>query len=138
MTRQNLFLGTAANDGTGDPLRTVGQKVNQNFVDIYMHLGGDSDQLPGNITITANSTVALGYRLYKLNKSTALALTMPAGTYTGQTLIFINEGAGTATITANIAGASASFALAQYEGCQVIWSGTEWYLIGNQSVVTLA
>lgn len=138
MTRQNLNTGTAANDGTGDTLRQAGTKINQNFVDLYMQLGGDSDTLPGNVTITANSTLNISYGYFILNKSTALALALPTGLYVGQQLIFTNKGAGVATITANLAGTSASFALAQYEGCQVIWDGTEWYLIGNQSVVTLA
>lgn len=138
MTRQNIYLGAAANDGTGDTLRNAGQKINQNFVDVYMHLGGDSDGLPGNITVTANSTLSLAYNFYILNKATALAITLPSGTYVGERKTFINTGAGVATVTANLAGTSVSFALAQYEGCQTIWSGSEWYLIGNQSVVTLA
>ena len=138
MARQNISTGTVANDGTGDSLRNAGQKINQNFVDLYTHLGGDSDALPGNITVTADSTLSLDYKFYILNKATALAVTLPSGTYAGQHKLFINTGAGVATVTANLAGASVSFALAQYEGCQVIWSGSEWYLIGNQSVVTLA
>lgn len=138
MARQNLSLGTTANDGTGDALRPAGQKINQNFVEVYMHLGGDSDALPGNITVTADGTLSLAYRMYICNKSTALAVTLPSGTYVGETKVFINTGAGVATVTANLANTSVSFALAQYEGCQVIWSGSEWYLIGNQSVVTLA
>lgn len=137
MTRQNLFLGSSPNDGTGDSLRQAGQKINSNFVDLYTHLGGDSDSLPGATTITVNSTLDVAQRMYILNKATALALTLPSGTYVGQTIIFINTGAGLATITANLAGTAVSFALAQYEGCQVVWSGSEWYLIGNQSVVTL-
>lgn len=33
MALQTINLGTAANDGTGDPLRTAGQKINDNFAD---------------------------------------------------------------------------------------------------------
>ena len=30
MTRQNIGIGSAANDGTGDTLRAAGQKINEN------------------------------------------------------------------------------------------------------------
>lgn len=43
MTRQHINIGTTANDGTGDPLRTAGDKINDNFIEIYQLLGGDSD-----------------------------------------------------------------------------------------------
>ena len=35
MTRQNINIGSAANDGTGDTLRTAGTKINQNFQETY-------------------------------------------------------------------------------------------------------
>ena len=35
MARQNISLGTAANDRTGDPLRTAFTKVNANFTELY-------------------------------------------------------------------------------------------------------
>ena len=35
MAKQDLNLGTAANDGTGDDLRTAGTKINQNFTELY-------------------------------------------------------------------------------------------------------
>ena len=35
MTFQPINVGTVANDGTGDPLRTAFIKVNANFSEIY-------------------------------------------------------------------------------------------------------
>lgn len=35
MTMQTINLGASANDGTGDPLRTAGGKINANFADLY-------------------------------------------------------------------------------------------------------
>lgn len=35
MTQQIINVGTAANDGTGDPLRTSFQKINANFTELY-------------------------------------------------------------------------------------------------------
>ena len=51
MTRQNINIGSAANDGTGDTLRSAGTKINQNFQEIYTQLGGDSSNLTTQVTI---------------------------------------------------------------------------------------
>ena len=42
MAYQALGLGSSANDGTGDDLRTGGDKINDNFVEIYTLLGNGS------------------------------------------------------------------------------------------------
>lgn len=54
MTRQNISTGVSANDGTGDTLRQAGQKINENFVELYTKLGGDSDALSGEISVTSS------------------------------------------------------------------------------------
>ena len=71
MARQVINIGSSANDGTGDPLRTAFDKINDNFVELY---GTDNDintldanlnvnnfQITtgvtnGDITITPNGT----------------------------------------------------------------------------------
>jgi hypothetical protein len=40
MAKQSINIGTAANDGTGDPLRTAFDKINDNFTELY---GADDD-----------------------------------------------------------------------------------------------
>ena len=40
MARQNINIGSSANDGTGDPLRTAFDKINDNFIELY---GSDND-----------------------------------------------------------------------------------------------
>ena len=35
MAFQSLEIGTVANDGTGDTLRAGGDKINDNFTEIY-------------------------------------------------------------------------------------------------------
>jgi len=40
MAKQTINIGSAANDGTGDPLRTAFDKINDNFQEIYSQLGG--------------------------------------------------------------------------------------------------
>tara|TARA_B100001063_G_C16731560_1_gene539591 strand:- start:401 stop:1387 length:987 start_codon:yes stop_codon:yes gene_type:complete len=54
MTRQNISTGTFANDGSGDTLRQAGQKINENFVELYNKLGGDSDALTGILSIASS------------------------------------------------------------------------------------
>lgn len=54
MARQNINVGTNANDGTGDTLRTTGNKINSNFVELYQVLGGDSDLLFSNVRLGNN------------------------------------------------------------------------------------
>jgi hypothetical protein len=53
MAYQALGLGSSANDGTGDDLRTGGDKINDNFVEVYTLLGTGSALSSG---ISANAT----------------------------------------------------------------------------------
>lgn len=39
MAQQTIGIGTAANDGTGDTLRVAGQKINDNFTELYGLVG---------------------------------------------------------------------------------------------------
>ena len=57
MTRQNIGIGSAANDGNGDTLRQAGQKINANFSELYSALGPDSDTVSGQISFE-NDAVA--------------------------------------------------------------------------------
>ncbi len=75
MTRQNIGIGTLANDGTGDTLRIAGQKINANFVELYQRLGGDSNVLSSGITFTNNSIVFEGTSLDSFE--TSLLVTSP-------------------------------------------------------------
>lgn len=63
MTRQNIFTGTSANDGTGDTLRSAGTKINANFVELYRRLGGDSNTLASGVTFTNDAVVYEGSSL---------------------------------------------------------------------------
>lgn len=88
-------------------------------------------------TITANGAASPTTTYIICNKATALSVSLANGTVNGEYKIFTNKGAGVATITPASFAQGTSFALAQYEGCQVIWDGTNWYLVGNQSEVTI-
>ena len=47
MAQQTINIGTVANDGTGDPLRTAFDKVNDNFTELYADDAGDVNSVNG-------------------------------------------------------------------------------------------
>jgi len=57
MTRQAISTGTNANDGTGDTLRSAATKTNDNFVELYQLLGGDSDTLASNVSFSDSAII---------------------------------------------------------------------------------
>tara|TARA_B110000483_G_scaffold131570_1_gene157441 strand:+ start:317 stop:1015 length:699 start_codon:yes stop_codon:yes gene_type:complete len=72
MAKQAINIGSSANDGAGDPLRTAFTKINENFVEVYTELGGSSlsnisftgntigtDDTNGNILLSPNGTGAI-------------------------------------------------------------------------------
>ena len=56
MAQQTINIGSVANDGTGDPLRTAFDKVNDNFTELYNDDAGDVNQVTGSGGITASPT----------------------------------------------------------------------------------
>ena len=52
MANQILALGTTADDGTGDNLRVGGDKINDNFLELYTALG-DGDAIASGISASA-------------------------------------------------------------------------------------
>ena len=71
MAKQTIGIGTSANDGTGDPLRTAFDKCNDNFTELY-----DATGFVNNATTTALSLATLnstypsavqGFRVFALD-----------------------------------------------------------------------
>ena len=54
MAKQTIGIGSSANDGTGDPLRTAFDKINDNFTELY---GSDNDinTLDANLNVNNNA-----------------------------------------------------------------------------------
>ena len=75
MARQNLNLGTTANDGSGDTLRIAGQKINQNFQELYNSLFGDS--IAGNSTLVFGNNEIVFEGAVTDNFETTLTITNP-------------------------------------------------------------
>lgn len=140
MTKQTLDIGTNANDGTGDTLRSGGQKINDNFSELYLTLGGNSIASNGinaayaTQTIdTASATVNDSDTLIIFNKgSGTIAATLGDGTSTGEYKIFLNINSAVATVTPSNFGNGTNFALSQYGSTQAVWAGSDWYLIGHK------
>ena len=55
MAKQDINIGSSANDGTGDPLRTAFDKVNDNFTELYAATGAGSGQ---NISISGQKIIS--------------------------------------------------------------------------------
>jgi hypothetical protein len=89
MARQNIGIGTSANDGTGDTLRIAGEKINENFVELYLKLGGDSDALASQINFTVGSVVFEGSSLDDFE--TELVVVNP----TADRIVYIPNASGT-------------------------------------------
>ena len=60
MARQNINRGTTANDGTGDTLRASAGKINDNFIELYQLLGGDSAQVTTKMSLSDNGLIFKG------------------------------------------------------------------------------
>ena len=56
MAKTAINVGSSANDGTGDPLRTAMQSTNSNFDEIYTLLGnGSALSISGDVTMSAGA-----------------------------------------------------------------------------------
>ena len=88
MAYQALGLGSSANDGTGDDLRTGGDKINDNFVELYTKLGNGSAL--SNLTFpTGTDTIVGRATTDTLTNKTLTAPTINGvvgGTTTSQTI----------------------------------------------------
>ena len=121
MARQGINIGSSANDGTGDPLRTAFDKINDNFVELYgtdndintldANLDVNNNQITtgvtnGDVTITPNGTGSIKLDAIKF-RGTSISSD-------DSSIININEGLvvmGTASVSGALS-SSTSLALA--------------------------
>lgn len=98
MTKQSINIGSAANDSTGDPLRTAFTKINANFTELYANVGSSNyrfsnntmSTVTGDMNIVPNGTsdVIIG----SLNQLNVSATTSSVSTTTGA--LVVNGGVG--------------------------------------------
>ena len=100
MTRQNINIGSSANDGTGDTLRTAGTKINQNFQELYTQLGGDSSSLTTQVILKDSGGV--GTIIFEGTSADSHETKLIASNVAADTTIVLPDSAGTViTTTAN-------------------------------------
>lgn len=128
MTQQTIATGSAANDGTGDTLRSAGTKINANFTEVYGRL--NVPYYPSE-TLTASGGASVVYPYTICNKATALAVTLTNPATVGLIKVFTNKGAGVATITPTSFAHGTSVALDQYDSVSMIWDGSNWFITGH-------
>ena len=73
MAYQALELGTAPDDGTGDSLRVGGDKLNDNFVELYTALG-DGDALSSGISASATVITLTAPIIAEIDSSASITL----------------------------------------------------------------
>ena len=89
-------------------------------------------------TIDANGAASTSATLIIGNKGSQLDVSLADGTTVGEYKIFTNKGAGAMHVTPANFAAGTKFVLAQNEGASCIWDGSNWFLVGNQSVTTVS
>ena len=86
MAKQVINIGTTANDGTGDPLRSAFDKVNDNFTELYTDDAGDVNSIVAGTSIAVSSATG----------DVTVTNSAPNATHTGEV-----TGSGALTITNN-------------------------------------
>jgi len=61
MAKQTIGIGTSANDGTGDSVRAGGDKVNDNFTEVYNALGNGTTIAANTGTLVSNAYAVATY-----------------------------------------------------------------------------
>ena len=84
MAKQSLSLGTTVNDGTGDPIRTGGDKINDNFDEIYALLGTGT-ALTSGLSATSSVVTLAGPTITGVASFAAGSAGAPSITKTGDT-----------------------------------------------------
>ena len=89
MTRQVIYVGQVPNDGTGDSLRLAGQKVNQNFEEVYTALDSFNYTLPaattsvlGGVKVDGSTIIVNSQGVISATSTVPANITGNAGTVT--------------------------------------------------------
>ena len=62
MAKQTVDLGSSANDGTGDSIRSGGDKINDNFTELFNALGNGTTIAANTGTLVSNSYIIASYQ----------------------------------------------------------------------------
>ena len=126
------------------PLHNVGFVPTDEGIPIVFPVNPDGADGAGFIVkilvlVSVSSVIDSDATLIICNNSGAFRIFLRDGSTAGEYKIFTNKGAGAVTVDPdNFRGADSDFTLAQNEGTQCIWDGTKWFIIGNESKLTIA
>jgi hypothetical protein len=122
MAKQIINLGTAANDGSGDPLRTAFTKINANFTELY---ATTTSPVRSAGSVAGAGTVTLDYSTDRLVRATAAGSTL--------TIAHSNIAAGKVVdlVISNTSGSTCTVTYGVTTGNTINSSTT--YLIGNNT-----
>lgn len=139
MARQIIGIGTTANDGTGDTLRTAFDKTNQNFEEVYGNVAdlrhSVADVVTSDYTVVNSDLV--GGVLRTFNSASPIVVTVPSGLTALGPLTLVNIGSGTVTVAAGagvfVNSADARFQLrTRYSSASLVPTGVNLFvLIGD-------
>lgn len=134
MAQQTIGVGSAANDATGDPLRTAYSKINDMMAEIYAFY----TKTPINAQTGTSYTPVLGDagKLITLDNAGAIAVTIPANASVaydvGTSLKFAGIGVGAVTITGDT-GVSINGSSGGSVAIDGQWGGVELTKLGTNS-----
>jgi len=133
MAKQTIGIGSIANDGTGDPLRTAMDKVNDNFDELYAVT--ESPQTDSYILVLTDNL-----KLVTVTTAGASTLTVPPNVDVafpvGAMILICQGGAGQVTVTegAGVTINSAGGALLlveQYSTATLIQTAADTWLLSG-------
>lgn len=146
MTQQAINVGTVANDGTGDPIRTAFQKANANFTELYAGGGVITGDRFVMTSVGINAQVGAGYQLQStdngkiitLDNIAPIALTCPAGLGSAFSCVIIQLGAGQVGVAAGFGATLNSFSglvnlAGQYASANIIAVAADTFVLMGQT-----
>lgn len=148
MAKQTISIGSAANDGTGDAIRTGFDKSNQNFTELYngdadpdvmkagqfrMRAAGINDQTGTTYTLVSGDNG----KVVTFNNASAVTVTVPSGLPVGFSCAIIQKGAGQVTLATSGTTLrnrqSHTKTAGQYAVCSLFSHVTNEYMFGGDT-----
>lgn len=135
MSQQTIAIGSSANDGTGDTLRSAGEKINENFTELYSFLYKVPTTYVTSSGVTIDST-AMSWVFSLSSTATYTVSTADAGGMR----FFSNVG--TATVNLTLSGTTASrdnLSLPANSGCIVVYTtAAGWCVVSSHGSITVS
>lgn len=92
MAQQTINIGSSANDGTGDPIRTAFTKVNDNFTELYARPFELIVAVGDETTDITTGTAKVTFRMPDAVTLTAVRASLVTASSSGVVTVDINEG----------------------------------------------